>query len=209
MTHFCLFTAEHLMHTKVVLIQPYSYWDLVTFKKISSLLAVSSLSGCDGRKQDPADWVCPQRTNRSSRAASPPVPGVLLHLCHHHGGQPWLNLSHLEGSPSSYSHVHFPWKFSLFWCLYFILCDSKDAYEIFKYEWHNIPGRVLFPILFFLFKCDCRILPPGSNGLWPLCSHMQPSALCSYNVQKTLCSVHKCIISNWNPTCLDSCSIII
>ena len=119
-------------YIKVDSIWPHSYWVLVTFTMISSLLVVSSLRGCDGAEQDPADWICSQRNNRSFRAASPPVPGVLSHLCYHHGGQPWLNLCHLEGPSSSHTHVPFPWKFGFCWCLYFILCDTKDAYEIFK-----------------------------------------------------------------------------
>ena len=145
-------------------------------------IAVISLSGYDGGKQDTGDRVCSHRTHRSPRAAGPPVPGVPGHLPHHHGGQPWTDFSHLEGPPSSHPHVFIPGQFSLCRCLFFLFCNSQDANEFLICESHDIPGWVYLPILYFCFQCKHRVFPPGGDGLWSLCGHMQSLALPSGDV---------------------------
>lgn len=88
------------------------------------LIVVITQSGRDGDQSKSGDRVCSERTNRQSRAESPSVPGFLVDLCHHHGGQCWTDFSHLEGPTSSHPYVFFPWQLSLCRCLYLLLCDS-------------------------------------------------------------------------------------
>lgn len=158
---------------------------LIILPACSHLFTLEILQVWYGRKKpDSGDWVCPHRTHGASRVAGATLPGVPRHLPHHHGGQPWTDCSHLEGlSPSYHSHVLIPQQFSFYWCMDFILCNPQDAFQFSIYRSGDIPDWMLYPILLFLLQCTHRMLPAASDGLWPLCCHMQPPALSSGDVQ--------------------------
>ena len=167
------------------------------------------LSEYNGGKQDTGDWVRSHWTYRSSKAAGSPVPGVLGDLSHHDGGQPWTDFSHLEGPSSSHTHVLISGQFSLCRCLFFILCDSQNANEFLIYESYDIPVWVHLPILYFCFQCEHRMFPPGGDGLWPLCGHMQPLALSSGDVQYLLHSIIRCLLYYRVSSSPDACGFVI
>jgi olfactory receptor len=161
-----------------------------------SLIAVNTQREYDGGKHDTGDSVCSQRNNRSSRAVSSPVPGVLVDLCHHHVGN--LGLIFLIWK---HSHLHSPMYFFLGSLAIADACTSS-----------SVTPRMLINILdngikISLFECMTQYYFFGTSAT----TECLLLVVMAYDRYVAICNplLYLVVMSNRLCTCLISVSYVI
>ena len=87
-------------------------------------------------------------------------------------------------TPSSHIHVHLSGQTGSHG--YLLLLVSQDVRELLVCGQNDFSlcmhGAVLFSLCFW----NCRLLSSGSNEIWPLCGHMQPTEAPHHEVEEAL-----------------------
>ena len=128
----------------------------------------------------------PPGAHGSPRAPASPLCAVSGHLPGHPPRQPGHDGVNQTGLSPSHTHVLLPHSFILCRLVLDLYCSPTDAdYSGITEEDHQLHW-LLCTMLPFHSTSPHWVLHAGSNGLWPLRGHMQPSALQCEDVQVRL-----------------------
>ena len=144
----------------------------------------STLIFCPQEPSEPECWghFHSRGLLRISSAPAAPVPGLSDHLHSHCAGEPGHDPDHQVQLQAPHAHVLLSQPLIL--CGFLLLNSSytqatrKPDCRRQNHLLHRMPHTVLLCLLI----CGDRDIPVGSDGVWPICGHLQPSSLHSCDV---------------------------
>ena len=114
---------------------------------------------------------------RRTRATAPHIWAFPLHVPDHRLWKPAHHPGYQLRIPPPHPHVLLPLQSVLCRHLFHLYHCPKDVVEHPDPEQSYNLWRLYHTNLFFPTLCSVGHLPPASDGLWPLCGHLSPTAL--------------------------------
>lgn len=128
-----------------------------------------------------------RRLHRQSTTPHFPFYGVPNHLCDHSAGKSRNDCTDSSQFPSTNTNVFFSQQLVLLRSLLFHCHCPPNSDKFLVREQSHFIYRLCCPVLFLCCICHCWVSSTSCHGLWPLCSHLQPTPVSSCHVQESVC----------------------
>ena len=130
---------------------------------------------------------------RISWTPDTPLPVTLNHLLCHCAEEPGHDPNYYNKSQTPHPYVLLPQAFVLCWSLLLNSSYTQTTRKLDCVRQNHLLHRMHHAIL-CLHTCGDRDVHVGSDGIWPICGHLQPSSLHSCHVPEALFLIGGCII---------------